>query len=93
MFLSIHHFSAKITILPPIFTVNFRELRGVISRTVWIKLVSVQFLSLSWFYFMISLVKIEVFGQVLKPYARERILAGYPYGACENSLFPQAGLR
>jgi hypothetical protein len=93
MFLSIHHFSAKISILPPIFTANFRELRGTISRTVWTKLVGAQFPSLSWFYFMISLVKIEVFGRVLKPYARERIPAGYPYGACEKFLFPQAGLR
>jgi hypothetical protein len=86
-------FSAKISILPPIFIANFWELRGTISRTVWTKLVGVQFPSLAWFYFMISLVKIEVFGQVLKPYARERIPAGYPYGACEKFLFPQAGLR
>ena len=93
MFLSIHHFSAKISILPPIFTANFRELRGVISRIVWIKLVSVKFLILSWFYFMISLVKIEDFGQVLKPYAREKIPVGYPYGACEKFLFPQVGLK
>jgi len=52
----------KIPILPPIFVVNLWELRGTISQTVWTKLVGAQFPSLSWFYFMISLVKIEVFG-------------------------------
>jgi hypothetical protein len=67
-------FSAKISILPPIFIANFWELRGTIPRTAWTKLVGVQFLSLAWFYFMILLGKIEVVGQNLKPYARE----GFP---------------
>jgi hypothetical protein len=78
--------SAKISILPLIFVANFWELRGTILQTAWIKLVSVQFLSSAWFYFMISLVKIEVCGQNLKPYAREGFLqathtgpAGSPY--------------
>jgi hypothetical protein len=55
--LPIYHCSAKIPILPPIFTVDFRELRGIISRTVWIRLVSPQFPSLSWFKLMILVVK------------------------------------
>jgi hypothetical protein len=67
-------FSAKISILPPIFIANFWELRGTIPQTVWTKLVGVQFLSFAWFHFKISLVKNEVFGQNLKPYARE----GFP---------------
>jgi hypothetical protein len=66
--------SAKISILPLIFIANFWELRGTIPQTAWTKLVSIQFLSFAWFHFMISLVKIEVLGQNLKPYARE----GFP---------------
>jgi hypothetical protein len=77
--------SAKISILPLIFIANFWELRGTIPQTTWTKLVSIQFLSFAWFHFMISLVKIEVLGQNLKPYAREEFLQATHTGLAGSS--------
>jgi hypothetical protein len=74
-----------------IFGVEFQELRETIRSAVSDILVSASSLIFSWFKIMFLLVKSQVLIQFFKPYALGSILAGGPYGACENDPFSQVG--